>query len=344
MASSLQQPLNEEDDLVEMAVPDEEIEQDWADHEEERLLEEFKEIKDNKIGTKYLDKIAKKDHLTEEKIEEIKVIANRPRLDPEVWGEIKEGSSKKEIQEEVDVMQGRWYDPFAGAMEIVQIEEERRMGKIEEIEEKKVKKEIMRSSQVAVCVGVLLAAVQIAQKGEIDFFQILAMIALVQIAQFCKMSVQIQTKALAQHKGVRQEMVRSRTQIAGNVIERLMQICDKITFVERRLMEMNGSYAEFYRQLQQHVLAVHWRKPEMGEIALKDQIARFLAGKFRLGVRSFPGEFVTQFIQQMQKELRWAAKHAETPKEQQFWLQQIHSIPTQIREMIENLEMTVLQV
>ena len=44
--------------------------------------------------------------------------------------------------------------------------------------------------------------------------------------------------------------------MASICIKRLMQIGDKISFVERRLMEMNGSLEEFCRVLDANVLQV----------------------------------------------------------------------------------------
>ena len=108
-------------------------------------------------------------------------------------------------------------------------------------------------------------------------------------------------------------------------------------------MEINGSYREFHRQLAQNVLEVNWYKLAHANIALKQQIGQFLAAKYRLGVRNFPEEFVGQFIQKMKLELQWTAEQAKTQKAKQFWLERKAEIDTQIRQMIREMDHTLME-
>ena len=54
-----------------------------------RILEEFKKIADNKIASQYLEKTAAAHGLKFRRIDEVKTVATRPRLDEQVWKEMR---------------------------------------------------------------------------------------------------------------------------------------------------------------------------------------------------------------------------------------------------------------
>ncbi len=95
--------------------------------------------------------------------------------------------------------------------------------------------------------------------------------------------------------------------------------------------------------LTQSCLQIEWVDLPTGRQVLHQEIRKFIAGKYRLGVHEFPEEFVTEFIEEMKTWLTWAADQAETSKMKIFWQDQAAEIEEFIRTQISQIEYTVLQ-
>ena len=107
-----------------------------------RVLEEFKEITQNEAAQKYM-----RSKLQEREMkEEIEIVSSRPRLDPKAWQDM-----RREVREITDAdlahIQGHFYDPFQGAGEISQIEEEYRIARLHKVEKEKITKEIWQGTR-----------------------------------------------------------------------------------------------------------------------------------------------------------------------------------------------------
>ena len=106
-----------------------------------RAPEEFKEITQNEAAQKYLESKLEEVEMKQE----IEIVASRPRLDPNAWK-----AMRSELREITDAdlahIQGHFYDPFQGAGEISQIEEEIRMIRLHKIENQKVTKELLQGT------------------------------------------------------------------------------------------------------------------------------------------------------------------------------------------------------
>jgi hypothetical protein len=81
------------------------------------------------------------------------------------------------------------------------------------------------------------------------------------------------------------------TALSGGIVQRFLQICDKITFVERRLMEMMARKREVLRILQTEIFSEHWRSWESGFKQINNTVMGFVGWKFRLGAKKISGEW-----------------------------------------------------
>jgi len=59
-------------------------------------------------------------------------------------------------------------------------------------------------------------------------------------------------------------------------IQRLMQICDKLTMIERRMMSQMGDWHEFCRIFKSDVMEIEWKSPEAGCHAGQQMMSRFI--------------------------------------------------------------------
>ncbi len=127
------------------------------------------------------------------------------------------------------------------------------------------------------------------------------------------------------------------------MIERLMQICDKITFVEVRLMEIGGSTKEFWRTISQNCLEVEWADHGTGKQVLRQEIQKFICMKFRHGVRTFTQEFTKEFTSTMRSYLFWAAEQATDQELKNFWTTQAEEIVPYIKIQFSEMETAVME-
>jgi hypothetical protein len=164
--------------------------------------------------------------------------------------------------------------PGRESMEIFAVHLLKNTAKIVEITSKKMISEIFEWQNVAMMI--LLIALAITSQQMQMMVQILVMIGIfLLLFQTLKMQIQINASSMSQ-MGVLSRLEFTDACLGGMKIQRLLQICDKMTIIERRMMSQMAEWGDFSRIFRSEILELDWRSADAGVEQAMRMITHFL--------------------------------------------------------------------
>ena len=309
-------------------------------------MKEFMDLPDDPQASTYLQMLAIEEDLPEDQVEEIKILAGRPKLHQNAW----EASSQKfkdvgRHSEDLKFMLEMFYDPQVPAAEIAQMQELVKIKKYEKWEilqqpfakvtglaEKVVQFVVEQAPQVAILWGVLCLVAeilsQIAQKffnvnplEQVDFGKIPQIIAglavlafLVKITPMMEKLTKVASAVLVQLKFSRSELLRVRFALtSGNVPQLLMRLANKLEHVERRSEKFFAKTHNFWRHLKEEVFDEDWRQVERGTDKFWQSVADFLEQKFSRGLSQITEDQLNVFAHELREACNTAIDSWRSP-------------------------------
>ena len=235
-------------------------------------LVEFTQFTESEPGHLYTEFMAKAKKIAVGKLAEFVQVCTRPIVNEEVWGKVqaklkKEGVSLKKF------IAGQFYDPLSPAAEISTFTEQIKC--YEQIQGRKRAKFLEILAWVTL--GLILGGV-LGKRTNAGFATQIVKIYFMVIATMQIVGELVEIKTIKQFMQVELGRMRFST-TAGNLVELLKRIEEKLNYLERRSMEFFAHHADFIRMVREQITLEIWVHQDAGREKLGYLVRNFLAEK-----------------------------------------------------------------
>ena len=250
-----------------------------------KKLVELTQMTEGEPGNLYVMFMGKLKKIAGRKLEQLVQVCSRPILHEQVWKSTEEKLEQEGVK--VKCSAGQFYDPMSPAAELSLFTQQIKC--YEQIKEGKREKfwDVMMGGLL----GMLLGA-GVAKFAKTSFAVEIVKIYFMAFGLLKVLGEVAERNTIMQF--VHAELGRIRfAATSGNLVELLMRIEEKCSYMERRSMDFFANHRDFYRMLREKVILEIWQSQAAGREKFGYMVQSFLAQKkFRGGACSSKEKFI----------------------------------------------------